>query len=347
MVRVDAAVVREFLAALGRSAPAGEGRPPPAAVAVRAADGEATLAGRVAGVALTRRTPTPDGPAAFAVPAADLRAAAAGATGLVALAPAGGGSAGASPLTPADPPPAAWQPAGAEFVRAMRDAAATAGRRADPRYAYHRVLVDGPAGKVVATDGGNLFARGGFAWAAADPVAVPAVGVWAAAFWAEAGGPGVAFAPDAVHVRAGPWAVALPVDRAARFPRYGEILARLRAPAARVTLAEGDAAAWAAALAARGKGGPADDPVTVALADPPALTIGPNTRAVAAGSAFAGRRAVRVGTAARPLARALALGFRTLTAVGTGHPLVALDGPRRFVWATLDPPPRRPGPRPG
>ena len=349
MVRVDAAVVREFLAALGRSAPAGEGRPPPAVVVVRAAAGEATLAGVVGGVTLTRRVPTPDGPAAFALPSADLRAAVEGATGLVTLAPAAGGSAGASTTPPADPPAAAWQPAGADFVPAMRDAVAIAGRRPDYRYAYHRVLVDGPAGKVVATDGAALFARGGFAWAAAEPVAVPSVGVWAAALWAAAGDPEVAFLPDAVRVRAGPWAVALPIDRSARFPRYGEVLARLRAPAARVTLADADAAAWAAALAARGRDGPADESVALALADPPALTPGPGpaARVAAPGSAFAGRRAVRVGTAARPLAQALALGFRTLTAVGAGHPLVALDGPRRFVWATLDPPPQRPGTIPG
>jgi hypothetical protein len=47
-----------------------------------------------------------------------------------------------------------------------------------------------------------------------------------------------------------------------------------------------------------------------------------------------------VTTAPAQLRLALALGFRTVTAVGVGHPLVALDGPRRFVWTTLDEPVR-------
>ena len=367
MTRLDAAVLAEFLAALRQCVPTGGGggRPPPPPVAFRTTADGLTLSGGVAGVGLSRHLPGPGGDAAFAVPAHALQAVARDAAGEIEWTPTGAAgvraswSGGGREVPAVDPAPAPavvlaadWQPAGADFVRALRDAGRAVRREPDARYAYHRVLLDAPAGKVVATDGVNLFVHGGFGWTAPGPAAVPAVGVWAAGFWARAGDPAVAVGAAAVGVRAGPWAVTLPVDRAARFPAYGDLLARLRVPAARVTLTAADAAAWAAGLAAWAAADGPDEPVVLALADPPTLTrgaTGPAGRLTAAGSAFAGRRAVRATTARAPLGRALALGFRTLTAVGVGHPLVALDGPRRYVWAALDPAPVPPrsAPRPG
>ena len=82
--------------------------------------------------------------------------------------------------------------------------------------------------------------------------------------------------------------------------------------------------------------------MTVSFADPPSLALDPPAdppNHPASTSAFVGRRSVEISCAADRLLQALKLGFRTLTTVGLGHPVAALDGPRRFVWATRDPHP--------
>lgn len=335
MIRLDAAVVAEFLAALRRCAPVGEARPSAAVVRCRTTAAEAVLTGRAAGVVLRRHIAGPFTPAVVELTAAELAAAAGRAIEAVEL--RGTGSRSTAGLSLAEP--GIWQPAGATFVGAMRDAARTASRAAHRSHEVHRVLLDVPAGKVAATDRMTLFVHGGFAWAAPRPVLLPAVGVWAAPFWRTAAEAEIAFAGDAVAVRAGPWSVSLPVDQSGRFPRYRELLNRLRIPAARIVLAEADATVWMAGLTAWRKGPSADEPVTVSFADPPTLSGGTGSACLtAAASCFAGRRTVRIASSAGCLARALTLGFRTLCAVGPGQPLVALDGPRRFVWAPLDEP---------
>jgi hypothetical protein len=223
----------------------------------------------------------------------------------------------------------------------MRDAARVVGKAWAPRYAFHRVLLDAPLGKVVATDGSSLFLHSGFALVGAA-VAVPAVATWAAKVWA-ADAIAVGFSDAAVAVRCGAWTLHLPIDRSARMPSYGELLVRLRTPAARFTLTDDDADAWSGRLGAWVKSEGRDEPVVLTFADPPLLSRAggaDSDRVVAAASSFAGLRSVRATTAPAQLLRALALGFRTVTASGVGHPLVALDGARRFVWATLDEPVR-------
>lgn len=66
-------------------------------------------------------------------------------------------------LVPERPPNARTQILGEDFVRAMRDASRMVRRNADHRYAYHRVLLDCPLGRIVATDGIGLFVHGGLA----------------------------------------------------------------------------------------------------------------------------------------------------------------------------------------
>jgi hypothetical protein len=230
------------------------------------------------------------------------------------------------------------RPVGPDFLRALRDASRLVRRTADHRYAFHRVLFDAPLGRVVATDGVALFVHGG--WPMTGPaVAVATLPAWSSPVW-ESHSLAVGVDAGRVVVRCGAWAVSLPVDRAARMPRYDELLARLRRPAGRLALSEADAAAWVRALSRCHASLRRSEPVTVVFADRPSLLLVPSsdpTPHPAPTSSFVGPRALRVGCDADRLLHALRLGFRTVAAAGIGHPLVALDGPRRFVWAAHDP----------
>jgi hypothetical protein len=357
MTRIASALLAEFLSVLRRCAPVGETTRPPPLVAVRATGAGLTLVGTNGGVGLTARVEGRFEPAALACTADALQTVVAGASEWVGFEVSGSGSLLATrdlagptagcQLTVIDParvpdvpPPSHWQSIDPAFIQAMRDASRLAGRTSHYRHAYHRVLIDTPLGKVMATDGSSLHVHGGFALVGAA-IAVPAVAAWAAKVWAAADEVAVGFTEVAVAVRRGVWTLHLPIDRSARMPKYGEVLVRLRAPVARFTLSNADADAWSGRLGAWVKSEGRDEPVVLTFADPPTLSRAGGTdsdRVFAAASSFAGLRSVRATTDPAPLRRALSLGFRTVTAVGAGHPLVALEGPRRFVWATLDEP---------
>lgn len=304
--------VDEFASVLRRCSPVGEAAGAPPRIRVASANGVRTLVGWNGGVGLAHRVEGDDTPLPAEFATAD----------------------------PHDAPdlPAACraQSVGPAFVRAMRDAAGVVRRTADYRYAYHRVLLDAPLGRVAATDGVALFAHGGLP-VCGPAVMLPAVAAWASPVWRTADAVTVAVTPAHVVVTAGAWTMALPVDRAGRAPDYDALLARLRRPVARLDLSAPDAAAWADAL---GRGRPSRRAVvtaTVAWAARPTLMLADAAPCVAAASSAVGPP-VRVACGADRLRQALALGFRTLTTVGPGHPLVALDGPRRFVWVAHDPP---------
>ena len=306
MTRSSMSPVDEFRAVLRRCTPVGETGKGSPRVRMASTDGRRTLVGWNAGVGLTCR-----------------------------LEPGNSTDADVSALSDPGPVPEfltvpCGQTVGQTFVRAMRDTAGVVRRTADVRYAYHRVLVDARLGRVAATDGIALFAHGGLD-IHGPVVAVPAIAAWAAPIWRTDAAATVGITPDFVVVTAGAWAIALPVDRAARSPDYDAVLARLRRPVARLDLSSADAAAWAERLTRTRLARRTVVAATIAWTNPPSLAVADTSPAVAGMSTAAGPP-VRVTCAADRVRQALALGFRTLTTVGPGHPLVALDGPRRFVW---------------
>ena len=129
------------------------------------------------------------------------------------------------------------------FVQAMRDATRLVRRNADHRYAYHRLLIDAPLGRIVATDGIVLFVHGGLPLK--GPSCCCACGIYLVlTSLASRNDVGVSITTDRVTIEKGAWSVTLPVDRRARMPNYDELLIRLRRPIARFTLTEMDAKLW-------------------------------------------------------------------------------------------------------
>ena len=306
MTTLRAPDVGVFLSVLRRCVPVGETGETSPRVRMSMTDGLSTLVGWNAGVGLTCRLE----PGNFTD--ADVSALS---------------DPGSVPEFPTVPRVQDVDPA---FVRAMRDAAGVVRRTADVRYAYHRVLVDARLGRVAATDGITLITHGDLD-IHGPVVAVPAIAAWAAPIWRTYTAATVGITPDVVVVTAGAWAIALPVDRAVRSPDHDAVLARLRRPVARLDLTAVDATAWAERLTRARPARRTVVPATIAWTNPPSLAVADASPTVAGMSTAAGPP-VHVTCAADRVRQALTLGFRTLTTVGPGHPLVALDGSRRFVW---------------
>jgi hypothetical protein len=244
-----------------------------------------------------------------------------------------------------EPPPAfpeapeAYTALDPSFLAAFNEAARTAsvdGTRAG----LSRVQLRGGKGRVVATDGRQLLLHEGFPFPWPDDRLVPRVAAFGLKELARHGPPAVAFTDAHVFVRAGPWTVALPVDRAARFPDAEAVIPKANGRAARWRVQDREAAFLARALPAL-PGADGDlAPVTLDLGDPVAVRARGDGQDCATEIVLP--RSERDGPPGRLcmnrgyLARALVLGFREVVAARAGAPLVCRDGPRTYVWMTLD-----------
>lgn len=243
---------------------------------------------------------------------------------------------GAVPPFPAEPKTYAPMPAG--FLKALAEAARTAGKPSG-RYALSRVLLRGRDGAVVATDARQLLVHGGFGLPWSDDLLVPAVPAFGSVELPPGEAAGVARAAGRVFVCAGPWTFALPIDAAGRYPDVDPVIPRPQAARARLRIGPNDAEALAAALTRLPGGRGEQAPVTLDLATPPAVRAGGDGGAaeelVLSDSSATGRP-VRVVCDRRHLRRALGLGFTEVEVAGPDKPLACRDGDRVYVWMALD-----------
>jgi hypothetical protein len=237
-------------------------------------------------------------------------------------------------------PPRQWTPMPAGFLAALGEAARTAARDST-RLALSRVQLRGQRGDVVATDGRQLLAWGGFPFPWAEALLVPRVPAFGGRELAGAGDVAVGRTQGHVAVRAGPWAFLLAVDRASRFPGVDHVIPRPSAAASRLRLDPADAEALLAVLPRLPGRGVPNAPVTLDLGESVAV------RARAEGeerpTEFLLPRSRASGPPARVccdrtfLRRAAALGFTELEVFSPGQSLACRDGSRVYVWMPLDP----------
>jgi hypothetical protein len=237
------------------------------------------------------------------------------------------------------PPPDAFAPVSQTFLTALDEAAKTASKDGT-RIALSRVQLRGSKGSVLATDGRQLLIHDGFNFPWPDDLLVPPVAAFGLKELAREGPPTVACTANHVFVRAGPWTIALPIDRASRFPDAEAVIPRVTGRATRWRVAAEEVEFLVRALPRL----PASDcdhsPVTLDLGEPVAV------RARADGQDRATElvlpRSQRDGPPVRLcmnrtyLLRALALGFTEFVAARADAPLQCQDGKRRYVWMTLD-----------
>jgi hypothetical protein len=240
----------------------------------------------------------------------------------------------ASTGTPRDVPP--------EFLAALAEAAKTTAKDA-ARFALTRVQLRGRDGQVVGTDGRQLLAWGGFHLPFPDELLVPRVPAFGLKEVQATSAVRVGRAGDHVLVEAGPWAFALEVDRAGRFPDVTTVLGPARAPKCRWSFAAATAALDEALE--RLPGADAEHaPVTLDLAGTPTLRAapeggpegGPPVEVALPGPAPVGPP-VRVALDRRYLARALRLGLTAVGVSGPEQPVVFRDRQRTYLVMPLDP----------
>jgi hypothetical protein len=358
VIELTRALARRFRAVLRRSLLADDPRGPWPAVACRAGEAGLTLEACLRGAAVRYHQPGAVAPDALAFPGSVLAEIEGGSEAAVSLEAAAGGAAQArwaergvpcvlpfSPVPAADVPafpglPARLEPQPPELLRALAEAVLIAPRES-ARYALARLQLRGRDGAVVATDGRQLLVQGGFRFPWGEDVLVPALPVFAGRELPPDGPVEVGRTEASVTVRVGPWTVVLPVDAEGRFPKAEAVIPRRGAATSRLHLDPRDAAFLFDALPRLPGVQDEHGPVTVELADPPAVRAwpeasGPAMEVTLARSSASGPPE-RVRTDRRFLRRALRLGFTDLEVVKADQPVCCRDGTRCYVWMPLDP----------
>ncbi|HEY1065795.1 MAG TPA: hypothetical protein VGE52_06790 [Pirellulales bacterium] len=230
---------------------------------------------------------------------------------------------------------------GPELLAAITEASATTDDSSH-RFALSRIQLQA-LGRVVGTDGRQLYAHDGFAFPWQDDLLVQRTSVFGAAEFAEA--PGATIGSTATHVvvSCGDWTVHLPIDASSKFPRVNDVLPK-RDRADGVVVFDRADAAYLLDVLPRLPAGPDDDRTGVAL--------NANGRVVVeAVGGDAGRtdvvlpRSHREGAEVRLnvdrtyLARTLRLGFERILHYGPKSAVLCDDGRRQLVWAVMEPSP--------
>ena len=240
-------------------------------------------------------------------------------------------------------PPESWSDTSSELIAALAGASETAADD-DTRYALGCILLRGRPGgeghEAVATDGRQILVRGGFAlpWhgellVRSSPIfacrGLPLDRPWSAGRTATH-----------VHLRSGPWTLALGVQLNLRFPHVDQVFPDPGSATARLRLDPLDASALADALRRLPGADLPNAPVTVDLNGRIAVRArgagdGPATELVLARSAYSGTP-VRFSTNRDYLARAIGLGFREVEVVDPSTPIACRSGGRAYAWQPLD-----------
>jgi hypothetical protein len=217
------------------------------------------------------------------------------------------------------------------FVAALATAAGTTG--VTTRFALDKILLRCARGEIVSTDGTVLLAHCGFRLPGDKDVLIPVCPSFGVPEVRNQKEVQVGLAEGHLVVKAGPWSVAIP-EAKGRFPDVESVVPKSGTAVATVELHE-DALD---VIKAKVPGLPVTDTHT----RPVALDVDPfgvfvtagNERLELPGCRVTGA-AVRVEMERRHLVRASKLDFKTFCLSAPGKPVLAAEGNRRLVWASL------------
>ncbi|QJW94687.1 hypothetical protein [Frigoriglobus tundricola] len=238
------------------------------------------------------------------------------------------------------PPPPASSVVPPKLLTALHECGRTAAKESG-RYALSKVQLQGKAGRVVGTDGKAALLWNGFPFPFPDDVLVPAVPVFGSRPLSRMTEVKIGRTATHLVLTAGPWAVWLPTDVKAKYPDVAAVVPRY-APTT-VAIDPSDAAALLPVLPGLPGGDHELRPVTldaerivrVRGRTESGEEIGETKETPLPRSTTTGP-AVRVVLDRRVLARALALGCRTLK-LTPDKPAVFTGDCVTFVAAQLDP----------
>jgi hypothetical protein len=226
-----------------------------------------------------------------------------------------------------------------EFLQALHEAGRTAHRDPD-KYAVNRIQVRGKSGQLAATDGKQALIQGGFKFPFADDLLIPAIAAFGSKEIAIERGISIGVADNWLNLVAGPWLFWLAIDREGRFPKLEDAIPR--ALGTSVLFGEADVRRVLEELPRLPVDKDIDpQPVTLDLGKRPAIRARSGTddeivEVPLTETQCQGPDVVVLANRAH-FGRALAMGFREFHCANPERPLVATEGDRTYISATLDP----------
>jgi hypothetical protein len=207
------------------------------------------------------------------------------------------------------------------------------------RFALTNLQLRGKQGQIVATDGRHAFRQSGFSFPWQGDLLVPRTRVFGSKEL-DAGSPvRIARVENWAVFNVAPWTIWLAIDTEGRFPQTDDLWPIAERATSRVELSDEDAWFLAARIGCLPGDQEVNFPVTLDL-NGEVIVRGKSTDQpqptdlVLSGSIYSGPPR-RVNTSRLFVARALRLGFRQFLFFGDSSPLLAVDGPRQYLWMPL------------
>ena len=207
------------------------------------------------------------------------------------------------------------------------------------RFALTNLQLRGKQGQIVATDGRHAFRQSGFAFPWQGDLLVPRTRVFSCKELDSTGPVRIGRAQNWAVFQVGPWTIWLAIDTEGRFPQTDDLWPIAERATSRVELTDEDARFLAARIGCLPGDQEVNFPVTLDL-NGEVIVRGKSTDQpqptdlVLSGSIYSGPPR-RVNTSRLFVARALRLGFRQFLFFGDSSPLLAVDGPRQYLWMPL------------
>jgi hypothetical protein len=207
------------------------------------------------------------------------------------------------------------------------------------RFALVNVQLRGKQGQIVATDGRHAFRQSGFSFPWQGDLLVPRTRVFASKELDATSPVRIGYAQNCAVFQIAPWTIWLAIDTEGRFPQTDDLWPIAERATSRVELSDEDARFLAARIGCLPGDQEVNFPVTLDL-NGEVIVRGNSTDQpqptdlVLSGSIYSVPPR-RVNTSRLFVARALRLGFRQFLFFGDSPPLLAVDGPRQYLWMPL------------
>jgi hypothetical protein len=241
-----------------------------------------------------------------------------------------------SVVFPALPQPFSENPPGT--LKQLDDACQTCADESI-RFALTNLQLRGKQGQIVATDGRHAFLQSGFSFPWQGDLLVPRTRVFGSKELDATSPVRIGRAQNWAVFQVGPWTICLAIDTEGRFPQTDDLWPIADRAASRVELSDEDARFLLARIGCLPGDQEFNFPVTLDL-NGEVIVRGKSTDQpqptdlVLSGSIYSGPPR-RVNTSRLFVARALRLGFRQFSFFGDSSPLLAVDGPRQYLWMPL------------
>lgn len=222
------------------------------------------------------------------------------------------------------------------------DALSAAVEVSDPdstRYALNHLRLRSADGQIAATDSRHLLLQSGFAFPWENELLIPANRMLASPDLRRAEDVMIGHTDGKVCLRTGPWTTWLTTNETARFPQVDDVVPAVGSSTSTMLISDIDADFLIKTVKRLPSNDPLNHPVTLDLNGAVSIRSRgseetPPTEVVLTSSRRDGDP-IRISTNRNLLARAVAMGFRTVEVHSQESPLVCRDADRTYVWAAL------------